>query len=172
MMNDEFLLTPLEICLTHNYKDGIVVFLKAHPEYWEEAIELAIANKQPYSWRAAWLLWSCIEKNDTRIQPHIQSLIDGLKDKKDGHQRELLKILIVMELSEEQETNLLDYCIRLWKDIQKTPSIRYTAFRFINKIVSKYPELRNEIKYYTVKKYIETLSPGIQKSINKLIQNL
>jgi hypothetical protein len=172
MMNDEFLLTPLEICLTHNYKDGIVVFLKAHPEYWEEAIELAIANKQPYSWRAAWLLWSCIEKNDTRIQPRIQSLIDGLKDKKDGHQRELLKILIVMELSEEQETNLLDYCIRLWKDIQKTPSIRYTAFRFINKIVSKYPELRNEIKYYTVKKYIETLSPGIQKSINKLIQNL
>ena len=171
-MNDEFLLTPLEICLTHNYKDGIVVFLKAHPEYWEEAIELAIANKQPYSWRAAWLLWSCIEKNDTRIQPHIQSLIDGLKDKKDGHQRELLKILILMELSEEQETNLLDYCIRLWKDIQKTPSIRYTAFRFINKIVSKYPELRNEIKYYTVKKYIETLSPGIQKSINKLIQNL
>ena len=171
-MNDEFLLTPLEICLTHNYKDGIVVFLKAHPEYWEEAIELAIANKQPYSWRAAWLLWSCIEKNDTRIQPRIQSLIDGLKDKKDGHQRELLKILIVMELSEEQETNLLDYCIRLWKDIQKTPSIRYTAFRFINKIVSKYPELRNEIKYYTVKKYIETLSPGIQKSINKLIQNL
>jgi len=172
MMNDEFLLTPLEICLTHNYKDGIVVFLKAHPECWEEAIELAIANKQPYSWRAAWLLWSCIEKNDTRIQPRIQSLIDGLKDKKDGHQRELLKILIVMELSEEQETNLLDYCIRLWKDIQKTPSIRYTAFRFINKIVSKYPELRNEIKYYTVKKYIETLSPGIQKSINKLIQNL
>ena len=172
MMNDEFLLTPLEICLTHNYKDGIVVFLKAHPECWEEAIELAIANKQPYSWRAAWLLWSCIEKNDTRIQPRIQSLIDGLKDKKDGHQRELLKILIVMELSEEQETNLLDYCIRLWKDIKKTPSIRYTAFRFINKIVSKYPELRNEIKYYTVKKYIETLSPGIQKSINKLIQNL
>lgn len=171
-MNDEFLLTPLEICLTHNYKDGMVAFLKAHPECWEEAIELAITNKQPYSWRAAWLLWSCLEKNDTRIQPHIQSLIEGLKDKKDGHQRELLKILFVMELSEEQESNLLDYCIRLWKDSQKTPSVRYTTFRFIHKIASKYPELRNEIKLYAEKKYVETLSPGVRKSINKLIQSL
>ena len=172
MMNDEFLLTPLEICLTHNYKDGMVSFLKTHPECWEETIQLAVTNKQPYSWRAAWLLWSCIEKNDTRIQPHIQSLIEGLKDKKDGHQRELLKILIVMELSEEQETNLMDYCIRLWKDIQKTPSIRYTAFRFIHKIALKYPELSNEIKFYTDIKYVESLSPGVRKSINKLIQSL
>lgn len=170
-MNDEFLLTPLEICL-NNYKDKMVSFLKAHPACWEEAIKLAVSNKQPYSWRAAWLLWSCIEKNDTRIQPHIQSLIEGLTNKKDGHQRELLKILILMELTEKQESILLDFCIQLWKEIQKTPSVRFTAFRFMHSIILKYPELKNEIKFYTEKKYIETLSPGIKKSINKLIQNL
>lgn len=166
------MLSPLKECLTNNYKEGMIAFLKVHPECWEEAIELAITNKQPYSWRAAWLLWSCIEKNDTRIQPHIQSLIEGLTNKKDGHQRELLKILILMELSEKQESIVLDFCIQLWKDIQKTPSVRYTAFRFLHNITLKYPELKNEIKFYTEKKYIETLSPGIRKSINKLIQNL
>jgi hypothetical protein len=82
------MLTPLKECLTNNYKEGMIAFLKVHPECWEEAIELAVTNKQPYSWRAAWLLWSCIEKNDTRIQPHIRSLIEGLTNKKDGHQRE------------------------------------------------------------------------------------
>lgn len=166
------MLSPLEECLTHNYKDGMIAFLNEHPECWEEAIELAITNKQPYSWRAAWLLWSCLEKNDVRIQPHIQSFIEGLKNKKDGHQRELLKILIVMELTEEQESSLLDFCIQLWKDIQKTPSVRYTSFRFMHLIAAKYPELRNEIKFYTEKKYVETLSPGVRKSINKLIQTL
>ena len=166
------MLTPLEECLTNNYKEGMIAFLKVHPECWEEAIELAVTNKQPYSWRAAWLLWSCIEKNDTRIQPHIRSLIEGLTNKKDGHQRELLKILIVMELSEEQESIVLDFCIQLWKEIQKTPSVRFTAFRFMHSIILKYPELKNEIKFYTEKKYIETLSPGVRKSINKLIQNL
>ena len=166
------MLSPLEECLTHNYKDGMVAFLKAHPACWEEAIELAITNKQPYSWRAAWLLWSSLEKNDKRIQPHIQSLIDGLKNKKDGHLRELLKILILMELTEDQESKLLDFCIQLWKDIHKTPSVRYTAFRFMYLIAAKYPELINEIKFYTEKKYVQTLSPGVRKSINKLIQTL
>ena len=77
-----------------------------------------------------------------------------------------------MELTEKQESILLDLCIRLWKEIQKTPSLRFTAFRFMHIIILKYPELKNEIKFYTEKKYIETLSPGIKKSINKLIQNL
>jgi hypothetical protein len=166
------MLSPLEECLTHNYKDGMVSFLTDHPECWEEAIELAVTNKQPYSWRAAWLLCSCLKKNDERIQPHIQSLIDGLKDKKDGHQREILKILIVMDLSEEQESSLLDFCIELWKDIQKTPSVRYTAFRFMYLIAAKYQELKNEISFYTDKKYLDSLSPGVRKSINKLIQTL
>lgn len=172
MMNDEFLLTPLEICLTNNYKDGMIAFLKAHPACWEEAIELAITNKQPYSWRAAWLLWSCLEKNDVRIQPHIQSFIEGLKNKKDGHQRELLKILILMQLSEEQESSVLDFCIRIWKDILRSPSVRFTAFRFMIMLSIKYPELKKETKLYFEKKYLETLSPGINKSVMKLIQNL
>jgi hypothetical protein len=36
----------------------LISYLSAHPEYFEEAITLAISDKQPYSWRAAWLLWS------------------------------------------------------------------------------------------------------------------
>lgn len=170
MMNDEFLLTPLEICLTHNYKDRMVAFLKAHPVCWEEAIKLAVSNKQPYSWRAAWLLWSCIEKNDTRIQPHIQSLIEGLTNKKDGHQREILKILLLMELSEEQESTLFDFCIQLWKDIQKKSSIRHIAFRFLQNMVEKYPELKHELEFYSDKIYLESLSPGIRQSIIKIIK--
>ena len=38
----------------------------------EEIIKLAIVDKQPYSWRAAWLLWSCMDKNDQRIHKYIK----------------------------------------------------------------------------------------------------
>jgi hypothetical protein len=166
------MLTPLEECLTTNYKDGMIAFLKAHPECWDEAIELAVTNKQPYSWRAAWLLWSCLTKNDTRIHPHIDDLIQAMEGKKDGHQREILKILLVMELNEEQESKLLDFCIQEWKQTQKTPSIRYTAFRFMYQMAKKYPELSQEIKLYTQKHYLESLSPGVRKSIYKMIETL
>ncbi len=65
--------------------------MENHPEYFNEAIELALVDKQPYSWRAAWLLWSCMEENDKRIRKYLKKIIDSLKSKDDGHQRELTK---------------------------------------------------------------------------------
>ncbi len=61
--------------LLNSYKDEMISFMHSHPEVFEEAIQLAISDKQPYSWRAAWLLWSCIEKNDKRIQSILERLL-------------------------------------------------------------------------------------------------
>ncbi|MEA1878205.1 MAG: hypothetical protein U9N86_15275 [Bacteroidota bacterium] len=36
--------TPLELILTNSYKDGMISFLGAHPEYFVEAIELVITR--------------------------------------------------------------------------------------------------------------------------------
>ena len=41
----------------------MLAYVKANPNEVEELIRLALADKQPYSWRAAWLLRSCLEKN-------------------------------------------------------------------------------------------------------------
>ena len=72
--------------------------MDAHPEDFEEAIKLAVSDKQPYSWRAAWLLWSCMEENDQRIQGYVKNIIDTLTARNDDHQRELLIILHQMEI--------------------------------------------------------------------------
>jgi len=166
------MLSPLKHILTHEYKDGMIVFLNTHPAYVIEAIELAIKDEQPYSWRSAWLLWSCMDKYHLICQEHTDAIINSIPSKSDGHQRELLKILYVLNLNDDQEGLVYDMCVRLWEDIQKKPSIRYTAYRFLIKIAQKHPDLLNEIKYLTEKQYIETLSPGIKKGIYKLIQTV
>ncbi len=66
--------TSLEHLLISSHKDEMIVYMVAHPEDFEEAIKLAISNKQPYSWRSAWLLWSCMEENDQRVQGYIKGL--------------------------------------------------------------------------------------------------
>jgi hypothetical protein len=165
------MLTPLEETLTTLYKDGMVTFLNKHPEYFEEAIQLAITDKQPYSWRSAWLLWSVMTKNDSRFDKYITSILESIKDKQDGHQRELLKILYLLEINEEHEGYLFDLCISLWENIQKKPSIRYTAFRFLVKITNKHPELRKEIDFLLESRYFETLSPGVKKGVFKMLKN-
>lgn len=162
--------TKLEHILTNSFKDEMISFMDAHPESFEEAIELAISKKQPYSWRAAWLLWSCMEQNDPRIQGYIKSIISTIETKDDGHQRELLKILLQMELNEEHEGFLFNVCVTVWEKINKKPSVRFTAFKFISKMAKKYPDLRHEITFLTQNQYLDTLSPGVKKSVYKMIK--
>lgn len=146
----------------------MISWLDAHPESFTEAILLAMADKQPLSWRSAWLLWSCMEDNDPRIRPYISKIIECLEHKKDGHQRELLKILYCMDLSEEQEGVVFDLCMNVWEQVGKTPSVRHNAFRMIARMASKYPDLLNEIAFITQDHYLDTLSPGVRRSVMKM----
>jgi hypothetical protein len=149
----------------------MIAHMKDHPEDIDEAIKLAVVDKQPYSWRAAWLLWSLIDENDPRIKPYIKDIIDSIATKADGHQRELLKILLKMELNEDHEGYVFNICMNLWEQINKKPSVRFTAFVFIVKLAKKYPELRNELKFLTQIQYMETLSPGVKRSLARMIKS-
>lgn len=162
--------TELEKILTSLFKVDMISYMKAHPEDYEEAIKLAISDKQPYSWRAAWLLWSCMEENDKRIRKHIKKIIESILSKQNGHQRELIKILMKMQLNDKQEGILFNTCLTLWEKISNKPSIRYTAFQFILKTAKKYPDLSDEISFLTQNHYLESLSPGAKNSITRMIK--
>ena len=150
----------------------MISFMENHPEYFDEAIKLAIGDKQPYSWRAAWLLWSCMEENDKRIRKYIKKIVDSIKTKDDGQQRELLKILLQMELKEEYEGILFNLCMNIWEQINKSPSVRITALKFIIKISKKHPELSQEISFLTQNHYLESLSRGIKHSVSRMMKEL
>jgi hypothetical protein len=161
--------TKLEYILTHTYKDEMISYLRDHPEEFEEALQLALTDKQPYSWRAAWLLWSCIEKNDERIIPYIEKIINVIPICRDNQVRDLLMILQKMEIHDDYEGKLFDICISIWEKIGKQPSVRINAFKMILKIMKKHPELSNEIDYLIEPHYLNSLSGGVKHSIKKLI---
>jgi hypothetical protein len=164
--------TELEKVLMSFYKDAMISFMASHPESFGEAIELALGDRQPYSWRAAWLLWSCMEENDSRIKKHIRRIIGSLKGKEDGHQRELLKILYLMDLDEKHEGSVFDHCIKIWEKINKRPSVRFNAFKMILKISRKHPELYQEIGLLLQDHYLDTLSPGIRQGLLRMTNGI
>lgn len=164
-------MTEYESILISRYKDEMINYLHNHSEAFDEAFSLAVSNNQPFAWRSAWLLWSCLKNNDSRITNHIDEILDNIDGKGDGHQRELIKILEKLELNKEQEGKLLNLCIQLWENISKKPSIRYTAFRNILKIAKKYPELASEIDFFTQSPFLVTLSPGVKHSLKKMIKD-
>lgn len=161
-----------EILIGRLRKDELVEFLKKNPNLFDETIRVALCDEKPQSWRAAWLVQHYMQKNDKHIKSKINSILKVILNKEDGHQRELLKILLSLELTEKQVGILFDKCMIIWEDIKKSPSVRGFAFLIITNTVKKYPELIKEIEFLTQSHYTDTLSPGIRHSILKTINNL
>ena len=160
------------ILLARLYKRDLVSFLERHPDQFEDVIEMSLTDKEPEAWRAAWLLFHAMEENDERVKPYIKTLIKKIKHKKDGHQRELLKVISRMKINEKHEGKLFDVCMTIWEQIEKSPSVRGTAFKMMLDLSKKYPELKSEIELLTQNHYIDSMSPGIRKSIIRMADKI
>lgn len=150
-------------------KDVFIKHLNENPKNFQEAFELSLQSKPKISWRAAWVLNHCLKPNDPRTQKFIPSIIAFAPTAEDGHQRELLKILENSTIPEDQEGTLFDICVTIWEDVSKSPSVRMVAFRVMLKIVKSFPELINEIDFLVQNHYLDTLSPGIKRSLIKAL---
>ena len=164
--------TSLEHILTNSYKAEMIAYLKAHPEDFDECIKLAISDKQPYSWRAAWILWASMDYNDHRLRKHMKKIIDILPSKTNGQLRELLLILQRMELKADYTGKVFNICVDVWEKLEAKPSIRFNAFRLMVKIAKKHPDLSDEIIYLTQFHYLDLLSKGVKKAILKMAADL
>ncbi|MEP0005756.1 MAG: hypothetical protein ABJ387_12990 [Balneola sp.] len=162
----------LRSVLIRRRKSEMVEFMDNHPGSFDQAIKLALENEENLSWRATWLVAGIMKKNDPRVKPFIQKIIEVLPDRDDGHQRELLKILLKMDLGEDFESLLFDISVTLWEQVRKQSSVRYYAFQGMMKVVEKYPELKNEVLSLAQPHFVNTLSPGVRKGIYKKLNEL
>jgi len=159
----------LQNILMTSRKAGMMAYMAQYPEEVVPAIRLALTDRKPHARRAATLVWSCMGEDDERVRPFLNDIIAALPSKSDDHQRELLKILLPMSLDGEQEGTLFNFCISLWEQIGKNPSVRFTAFRMMAKIARNHPELAAEMKLFTQPEYLETLWVTSKKSIAKMV---
>lgn len=164
--------TTLEQIITGRNKDKMISYIKSNPGEFKELIRLALSDKQPYAWRAAWLLRSCTEKNDPRIQKHLSTIIKKLNIFSSAQKRDWFFVLQKLDIPEKDEGLLFDTCVDAWCSIELQPSVRHNAFRIISKMAQKHPELKNEVEILAQKEYTETLSPGIKNAVQKMISQL
>ena len=164
--------TPLEHILTNSYKADLVDYINQHPGDFAKLCQLALSGKQPYSQKAAWLLWSCMKKNDPRVKKYYHKIINVLPQIPGRQQRELLMVLEKMDLNTKFVAPLFDTCTAIWQTLNNKPSIRYVALRIMIKIGHRYPDLANETRLLTGDIYIDQLSGPVRKSVLRLVQSL
>ena len=161
---------PIEYILSNFYKAEMIAYMEKNPGRIKELIKLALTIRPPYSWRAAWLLSSCVVGNESLIKEYIPEIINFLPEAKDGQKRDLINTVRKIDVGEEYEGKLFDICVDVWCHTSKIPSVRYNAFKFMVQMVEKYPELYNEVKILTQGHYMETLTPGIRRSLMKMLK--
>ena len=161
--------SPLEYVLLNSHKPAMITFMEAHPECLSEAVKLAIGNKDKLAWRSAWMLSDYLEKNDRRIKPYLKKIIKAVEGKPDGQQRELLKLIQLMKLDDEGEGMVYDLCTGLWKEIRKSPSVRINALKCLLDILKRHPELKEEIQFLCGSEYLEALSAGAKRSVQRML---
>ncbi|MFW5757359.1 MAG: hypothetical protein ACOCYO_01635 [Bacteroidota bacterium] len=157
----------------HFNKNQLVKIIQEDEKLFKETLHLAINHhKNPIGWRAAWIINQVINQNDERIKVHASKIIEVIKEKEDGHQRELLKIIEKMDFEEKWESKILELTTNIWKQVNKPPSLRIVAWRILLQIAEKYPEIQTEIGFLSEERYLETLSPGIKSSFYKLTERM
>lgn len=166
------MIRSIESILSGLQKEELTAYLKSHPERFGELIHLALSNLPPDSARAAWMLSTCMTKNDGRVTPLKAQIIDVIPTVIDGQQRELIKVLQKLDLSETEEGTLFDVCVQLWCDLKKISSIRFMAFNYLLTVCKKYPDLKTELSLLSEDHYFDTLSDGIKRVLQKNLKEI
>jgi len=153
-----------ELFSVRKSKTELFSFVKENPNQFDDIMILAVSS-DPLAWRAAWLIGHCMKKNDERVEVYIEKILNIIKNKEDGHQRQLLILLNKMDLNEKQEGLAFDVCLTIWEAVDKIPSVRITSFKLLHKIALNYPELKDELELWTTNYYTQTLSSGIKNTL-------
>jgi hypothetical protein len=152
-------------------KERLLNYLQENPNAFVPLVKSSLSNA-PEAWRASWLVGHTMEINDIRIQSSVDIMIASLEQLKEGHQRQTIIILSKMCLNDAQEGKLFDSCLTIWEHLKSIPSTRITAMKFILKIGDKFPALKPEIKLWTQDIYLDSLSPGIKRSLIKRVKKI
>lgn len=119
------------------------------------------------SWIHAWQINHVKKTELIKIQKQVDKIISAIDGKNDGHQRELLKVLLKLNLTDDQLSLLWDICLRIWLDIQKQSSVRISAYKILVNAAKKFKPLSDELVRLTEEKHITSLSNGIRNSTYK-----
>lgn len=76
----------------------------------KEVLEFALSNHEK-AWRAAWMINQALKSEELPLQKYVKTICKAIPDKPSNHQRELLKMLEFIQLTEENEGYIFDVAV-------------------------------------------------------------
>ena len=110
-------------------------------------LDLVFNEKDPVSWRAAWILDGTDERFPGSAGPLIPVVIEQLPSlRSTGSIRSLLRMLCRYDIPEEQQGILIDLCFKFMVSELYPVAVKVHAMQIIYNHVLIYPELAEELR--------------------------
>ena len=111
----------------------------------QSIIEIVREGETTPTMKASWVLAKAVEIKPELVQEFSAELLQLLLDEKQSNvQRELIKVVMPLKLSDEEEGRFLDLCFRLVMKADSDIAVKYNGLLVIEKSLKKYPDLTDE----------------------------
>ena len=116
------------------------------PEKVKSLLDIALNEKDPLAWRAAWVLDGSDEKHPGQARDYISAIVCKLPNlKSNGSLRSLLRMLCRYNIPEDDQGILIDLCFKYLVSELYPVAVKVHAMQIVYQHVLIYPELKEEL---------------------------
>jgi hypothetical protein len=168
-MDFRSLLTNLSSGAEKDLLMGEIIKSEAH---FKALLHLALHEKDPIAWRAAWVLDGSDELKSGLARKHISKIVKVLPELESmGTLRSLLRMLTRYDIPENEQGLLIDLCFSYLVSELYPVAVKAHAMQIIYHHVLLYPELKNEL-IAVIEDQAENNSVGFKARGNILIKQM
>ena len=153
-------------------KDLLVEEVIQSQAHFNTLVDLALHEKDPVAWRAAWVLDGSDEKKHGLARKHISAIVSALPQlESKGTLRSLLRLLSRHRIPERDQGLLIDLCFSYLVSEQYPVAVKAHAMQIIYHHVLLYPELKKEL-ITVLRDQADNNSVGFKSRGNRLIKQM
>ncbi len=158
--------------LGRNMADMIVEAIEQKPSFFEELMEIYLADEEPYSRKAAWAIDLYTEKDPSRTAPFVEQMVAGLtRFTHDGMKRHTLRILLSLPLPAEGLGTLVTLCFDWLANPPESAAVKVYSMELLYRISAIEPDLKPELAD-TISWRMEEESAGFRNRALKIMKKL
>jgi hypothetical protein len=142
------------------------------PEIFNEIMELALANEEPVSRRAAWVADACSEKQPELLVPWIDKIAGNLPYcNHDGLKRHSLRMLSRSPLPVDRPGELISICFEWLTTPSESVAVKVYCMEILYRVSLDEPGIRQELADSIEWRFREE-TPGFRSKASKILKKL
>ncbi len=141
-------------------------------EAFKTLLDIALYEKDPLAWRAAWVLDGSDERSPGLATDFISGIVHRLPEiESRGSLRSLLRLLCRYDIHEDGQGILIDLCFKYLVSELYPVAVKVHAMQIIYQHVLIYPELKEELST-VIKDQVENNTVGFKSRGMRLIRDM